>query len=312
MTNEELVQEYQNGNMEVLDVLIQENEGLIHHFANKFKGFCPKASMEYDDLVQEGWIAFIDAVGKYDPSVTIQNDEPVCSEINEPIEHTSHLDNEEKQVLFVSYAGRAIQNRLFRAINNSIPRKKKTDFDTEVMVNSIDALLPGSEDASIADFIPDEKAAESYDDIIEKEYLKELRKDLLDLLDSVFGGDFTYKPYRGDFTGVDNVMALFNKLLNGVTAKEVLLLHYGLFGKSMTFAEIGKKFGMSGSRIGQIEFNGLSSIRKSPYGQYFARKYQDEQVQKLQEKKESINQMQSPEKVFFQMDTIDALLKQFA
>lgn len=302
MTNEELVLSYQNGNKEALDELISKNEGLIHYFANKFKGLCPKASIEYDDLLQEGWIAFINAVSNYKPT-----------EISEL------LESEEKQASFGAYAGKAIRHRMFRVINVAIPRKIKTEFETEIIVNSIDALLPGSEDAKIIDFIPDEKANESYDDIIKNEYLKELRKDLLCLLDSVFGGEFIYNPHTNEFTGVDNVMSLFEKVSNSISTKEVLLLHYGLFGESMTFAEIGKKLGISASRIGQIEASGIYSIRKSmrknPFGQYFADKYEYENIQRfqrLQEKKDCMNLLQSPEKVFFQINEIDTLLNQFA
>ncbi|EOR25309.1 RNA polymerase sigma-32 subunit RpoH [Clostridium sartagoforme AAU1] len=302
MTNEELVQEYQNGNHQALDDLINQNNGLVYYFANKYLPICPKATMDMEDLLQEGWMGFVDAAQKYDPNKPLEKEEaePICLEDEE----------ENKAVMFSSYAGRAIQNNILRAINRSIPRKKKSDTYSEpIMVNSVNAFLPGSDDTTLEELLPDEGSMESFKDIEEDFDNKLLRKDLIQMLDSVFGGEFQFNGI--DFKGVDNINSLFHKVRDGITAKEVLLLHYGLFGKEMSFKEIGKQVGLTGSRIEQIEFAGIKRIRKSEQGKDFMTKYEVDYVDELLFRKQMINKYSSPEKVVDRIESIDNLLKQY-
>ncbi len=304
MTNEELVQEYQNGNNHALDELMQQNTGLVMYFANKYNSFGQRALFEQDDLVQEGWIGFIDAVDKYDPNRKLESEE------SEP----TLLDDEEleKTVLFSSYAGRAIQNKILRAINKNIPRKKKSDtYSEQIMVNSINALLPGSDGTTLEVMIPDDEAAQSFEDVENKMDNEALRQDLLYMLDSIFGGEFQYTHNGHDLNGVENVKALFDKLLNRITPKEVLLLHYGMFEKEMTHKEIGQLVNVSSSRIEQIEFKGLNTIRKSRPGKEFIKKYELDYVEELEKRKESIYQYRSPDKVVSEMELIDEMLKKY-
>lgn len=302
MTNEELVQEYQKGNKEIIDELMQQNTGLVMYFANKYKGFCQNGVLENDDLMQEGWIGFIDAVNKYDPNKPLEQEEsePICLEDEE----------ENKTVMFSTYAGRAIQNHMLRAINKSIPRKKKSDTYSEpITVNSVNALLPGSDDTTLEQMIPDEDSIQSFKDIEEDFDNKLLRKDLIQLLDSVFGSEFRFNGI--DFSGVENVRSLFYKVRDGINAKEVLLLHYGLFGKEMYYKDIGKLVGLSGSRIEQIEHSAIKKIRRSKQGKEFMTKYEIDYVDDLLSKKEAINKYSSPEKVIEKIENIDNLLKQY-
>lgn len=292
MTNEELVHEYQNNNnMQALNDLIEQNTGLVMYFAKQYRSLGKKASFEFDDIVQEGWIGFIDAVNSYDPQYTKNND----------------LD---EGASFSTYAGTAIQRRIQRAINKCIPREKKSDTYSEIIrVNSIDKLLPDSEDTTLEAFIPDEKSMQSYEDIEKNIDNELLRKDLLQLLDSIFGGEFEYNGQ--DFNGVKNVRSLFDKLVNGITAKEVLLLHYGFFGKPMSFTKIAEKVGLSGSRIEQIETKGIYAIRNHEKGKEFMKKYEIKYIEELEGRKESINQFNSADKVISSIEYIDNLLERF-
>ena len=70
MTNEELVELYQNGDARSLEELIKKNDGLIHMIARKFN-IENIASIEYADLIQEGTIGLITAADKY--KLTIDN-----------------------------------------------------------------------------------------------------------------------------------------------------------------------------------------------------------------------------------------------
>lgn len=302
MTNEELVHEYQNGNHQALDELINQNNGLVYYFANKYFPISPKTTMDMEDLVQEGWIGFVDAVKKYDPCTPIEQEEaePICLEDEE----------ENKTVMFSSYAGRAIQNNILRAINKSIPRMKKSDTYSEpIMVNSVNAFLPGSDDTTLEAMLPDEGSTQSYKDIESNIDNEILRKDLIQLLDSLFGGEFMFNGI--DFNGVDNVKSLFYKVRDGINAKEVLLLHYGLYEKEMSYKEIGKIVGLTGSRIEQIEFKGIKRIRKSEQGKEFMIKYEVDYVDELLSRKEKINKYSSPERVLDQIESIDNLLNKY-
>ena len=63
MSNEELVQLYQNGDKKALEKLIQANTGIIHKIANKYNGM--NRELEFDDLFQSGVLGLINAVEKY-------------------------------------------------------------------------------------------------------------------------------------------------------------------------------------------------------------------------------------------------------
>lgn len=64
MTNEELVDLYKNGDARALEELIKKNDGLIHTIARKFNTESI-ASIEYDDLIQEGRMGLMVAADKY-------------------------------------------------------------------------------------------------------------------------------------------------------------------------------------------------------------------------------------------------------
>jgi RNA polymerase primary sigma factor len=298
MTNEELVQEYQNGNKEALDELMQQNTGLVMYFANKYKGFCSNASLDFDDLVQEGWIGLMNAAEKYNPT--------------QPLEVDPDEEDEDKtnRVSFTTYAGYSIKGRILRSINKNIPRVKKSDTYSEaIMVNSINELLPGADDTTLEAMIPDDKSKVSFDDVDFNIDNQILRMDLLHLLDSVFGGKFKYTGHN--LNGVENVISLFDKLLDGITPKEVLLLHYGLFGKAMTHREIGQAVRVSASRIEQIEFKGLYAIRNHPKCKEFMEKYEIQYVQELKQRKDNMNMLVSPGNVVIGIELIDDLLKKY-
>lgn len=64
MTNEELVQLYQGGDNKALEQLLEDNKGLIRKIAHKFYTE-NTASVDIDDLIQEGSIGLIMAAKKY-------------------------------------------------------------------------------------------------------------------------------------------------------------------------------------------------------------------------------------------------------
>lgn len=64
LTNEELVERYQQGDSLALEEIIKNNMGIIHIIARKFN-IENTSSIDYDDLIQEGTIGLIIAAGKY-------------------------------------------------------------------------------------------------------------------------------------------------------------------------------------------------------------------------------------------------------
>lgn len=64
MSNEEFVELYQSGDVKALEELLKKNDGIIHMVARRFN-IENIASIEYDDLLQEGRIGLMVAADKY-------------------------------------------------------------------------------------------------------------------------------------------------------------------------------------------------------------------------------------------------------
>lgn len=64
MTNEEMVIQYQGGNKQALEQLLEANKGFIHKVARKFY-IGRDHAIDQDDLIQEGRIGMIKAANKY-------------------------------------------------------------------------------------------------------------------------------------------------------------------------------------------------------------------------------------------------------
>lgn len=57
-----LVKAYQSGHKDALEVLCEENKGLVHDAANHFKS----ALGDEEEFVSEAWVAFIEAAREFD------------------------------------------------------------------------------------------------------------------------------------------------------------------------------------------------------------------------------------------------------
>lgn len=66
MTNDELILEYRSGNVKALNELVQQNKGIIYKIACRYRGGC-SAVVDFEDLIQEGYLGLMRAVDKYDP-----------------------------------------------------------------------------------------------------------------------------------------------------------------------------------------------------------------------------------------------------
>lgn len=148
MSNEELVQLYQNGDKKALEKLIQANTGIIHKIANKYNGI--SRELEFDDLFQNGVIGLIKAAEKYNP-------------------------NHEKKAKFITYAVFYIDRYIYGCVNGW---SSKDVGNNEFYKNCTSLNTPIGEDEAgeIIDFI--EGVDYSFENIEEKIFLSDLRDEL--------------------------------------------------------------------------------------------------------------------------------------
>jgi len=281
LTNEELIKEYQEGNHSALDELIKQNENIVKFFANKYYGIASRALVDFDDLEQEGWIAFIKAVEKY------------------------RFDTEEP-IKFISYAGEVIKGRMLNFINRNISRVKKSDSTSDqIIMHSINEVVSEDDDRNLEELLADESSEQPFLEVDEEIDNEILRQDLYEVLDSVFGKETEFNGE--DFSFMD-VNYLTFKLKNGINGREVLILHYGLEGKPQTFEQIAKKFKVTRQSVQEAEFKAIKKIRNSEAGKALMKKYQWMVFNSLEQEKDQINQFASPDVVLERMETLDDLL----
>lgn len=153
MSNEELVQLYQNGDKKALERLIKANIGIIHKIANKYNGI--NRELEFDDLFQSGVLGLITAAKKYD-------------------------FNNEKKAKFITYAVFYIERYIHRSVNGASSK----DIGNNNLYNSCTSLnAPVGEDkdtGELVDFI--EEIDYGFENIEENIFFKNLRKELEEVM----------------------------------------------------------------------------------------------------------------------------------
>ncbi|WP_308779543.1 sigma-70 family RNA polymerase sigma factor [uncultured Clostridium sp.] len=151
MSNEELVQLYQNGDVNALDELIGDNSRIVYKIANKYDGV--NRELELGDLIQEGILGLIEAAKRYD-------------------------FNNEKKAKFITYAVYYIDRYIYRAVNG---RSTKEKGNNEFYHNCSSLNVPvGEEGTELGDLI--EGVDYGYENIEEKLFLNNLRKELEEVM----------------------------------------------------------------------------------------------------------------------------------
>lgn len=120
MTNEELVQEYQNGDHKALDQLLEDNKGMVYLIARKYQGYCI-ATLDIEDLIQEGYLGLMEAAERYD-------------------------FNNSKKAMFMTYALFWIRQKISRY--GKYRSRKKEDISIHTTIG---------EDLEIGDTLPDKE-----------------------------------------------------------------------------------------------------------------------------------------------------------
>lgn len=145
MTNEELVQAYQDGDKQALDELIEQNSGIIYTLANKF--YIEKtSSIDIEDLEQEGYIGLIIAAQRYD--------------LNNP-----------KKAKFITYAVHWIYQKMHRFITY---RNTNNEISLNTPIKSI-----ADKPVELMDTITDDNC---YENIEDKLFHEQLRKELEEVM----------------------------------------------------------------------------------------------------------------------------------
>ena len=147
MSNEELVQLYQNGDKKALEELIQANTGIIHKIANKYNGI--SRELEFDDLFQSGVLGLINAVEKYN-----------C--------------NHEKKAKFITYAIFLIDRYIYCCVNG----RGSKEIENNKFYNSctsLNAPIGEDETGEVIDFI--EGVDYGFENIEEKIFLQYVGED---------------------------------------------------------------------------------------------------------------------------------------
>lgn len=200
MTNEALALAIQGGR-DLWAELWEQVERFIYQLVcsiyNKQRGACQRAGVELEDLLQCGFLALRDAVKAYDPKTGY------------------------KLLAFIKYP---MQNH----INALLGRRGKADPLNESV--SLDELMPGAEDLTLADSVEDDNAGEAFEGIIDREYNRELHKALLECLNSLDG---------------QQRRCIVGKYFDG-----------------MTLAEIGVRENISPERARQLQAKSLRTLRR--------------------------------------------------
>ena len=198
MTNEEMVKLYQEGNKQALEELLEANKGIIHKVAYKFYTE-QTASIDIDDLIQEGNIGLIIAAQKYD-------------------------FNNEKKAQFSTYAVYWIYSKINRFM-------KYRNTNEEISLNK-----------------PNSEGIELGDTLVSEEY------DYCSVEDSIYHRELNQELHQA-----------MNKFLT-LKQRQVLNFRYGFNCRTCSLKETGEIIGVTGSRVRQIENDGLRKLRKSSWG----------------------------------------------
>lgn len=165
LTNEQLVLEYQMGNHAALEVLMNENKGIVYTMARKYFSIGERLGMTFEDILQESYIGFMVSAKEY------------------------KADND-SNATFAAYAFRRIRWVIFRTFYKNTPRKAKSDPSSDrIHITSLDEPIPGTDDMIELDNLVDPQSEDQFLEVEERLYTEQLRQDILLMLNEVFVTD---------------------------------------------------------------------------------------------------------------------------
>ncbi len=187
MTNEELVCRIQGGEPDNMISLWQQNRGMIHKIANRYRAYA-----DIDDLEQEGYLGLCDAVEHYDPAAGVKFITYALYWLKQRMRR--YIENTGNVIRIPSHANVAIV-RYKRFVTDFCREYGRNPADDEAAyylewslahvqdiksakqfteINSMDA--PIAEDCTIGDIVPDPGNVE--EDTVDKCFNEQMSRDI--------------------------------------------------------------------------------------------------------------------------------------
>lgn len=204
MTNEELCKAYQNGDTKALYPLWEQNKGVItlhmRKLYNRNRERAISMGVEVVDLEQSAYFAVMNAAKGY---------------------------NEECGNKFTTYLAYHLMSVFCEALG---ARTKRGLMEPIAKAQRFEEIIPGSEEITVGEIIPDESAAMAFEDAQDRVYNEELHEAL-------------------------------EEAMQAISAQEAAILR-GRYYERKTRNQLAETIGVSCSRINQLEKTALRDMRR--------------------------------------------------
>ena len=229
LTNEQIVEQFQEGNQNALGALVDKNQGLVRSRASYFYRSHGN-DLELEDLVQSGMLGMIRAAEKFDLTLGYK---------------------------FTTYAYKWIDKAIRKAINKEghtirIPAGKY------LKLNKLKQILKANPEASEEELYINRNQVNSTSLNINLDSEDSTGDELMDMVgdDSIPVDDQILKKDMEDF-----LMKALDQLSD--REKQIIIYRYGLDNeKPKTLEEIGTIYNLSRERIRQIENQALGKLKQ--------------------------------------------------
>lgn len=248
LSNEEeiaLALKMKNGDKEARKKFIESNLRLVVDIVKKFNGY----GLSYLDLIQEGNLALMFAVDRFDVSLGYRFSTFATIIINQKVSRAIYLKG--SQIRLPEYINKKI--RLIKSTYVSLHNKIGSDISFEDLSKELGI------DVDEIEYL---YSLQSNPISINSKVNEEDNHEIIDLIPSDIDieEDYSMKDLS------EKLLLLIERSKLNDREKKVIMLRYGFIdGKSWKLKEIGKLYKISGERIRQIEASALRKIRKSNY-----------------------------------------------